>query len=131
MAAVTPTMNGYAGQADGSILEVVWVLTTANNIGLGVSMDEWVDRTWHLKIDGGGSLGSGTLAVETAPSDTDADYAACKNAAGGAAIAINAAPGVATSIENAGFMRPKLNGSTGASGVRVTLRARRPNPMRQ
>ena len=131
MAAVTPTVTFYAAGQDGSVIQAVWILTTTDNIGLGFPMDEWVDRTWHLKIDGGGSLGSGTLAVETAPSDTDADYAACKNAAGGAAIAINAAPGVATSIENAGFMRPKLNGSTGASGVRVTLRARRPNPMRQ
>lgn len=131
MAAVTPTVTFYAGQGDGSILQAVWVLTTTDNIGLGFPMDEWVDRTWHLKIDGGGSIGGGTLAVETAPTDTDADYAACKNAAGGAAIAISSAPGVATSIENAGFMRPKLNGSTGASGVRVTMRARRPNPMRQ
>lgn len=130
MAAITPTVSFYAGQADGSIIQAVWVLSTTDNIGLGFPMDEWVDRTWHVKIDGGGSIGGGTVAVETAPTDTDADYAACKNAAGGAAISLTGAT-VATSIENAGVMRPKLNGSTGASGVRVTMRARRPNPMRQ
>jgi hypothetical protein len=130
MAAVTPTVTFYAAGQDGSVLQAVWVLTTTDNIGLGFPMDEWVDRTWHVKIDGGGSIGGGTVAVETAPTDTDADYAACKNAAGGAAISLTGAT-AATSIENAGFMRPKLNGSTGASGVRVTMRARRPNPMRQ
>ena len=130
MAAVTPTVSFYTSTEDGSVVQAVWILTTTDNIGLGFPMDEWVDRTWHVKIDGGGSIGGGTVAVETAPSDTDADYATCKNAAGGAAISLTGAT-VATSIENAGFMRPKLNGSTGASGVRVTMRARRPNPMRQ
>lgn len=130
MAAVTPTVTFYAGEGDGSIIQAVWVLSTTDDVGLGFPMDEWVDRTWHLKIDGGGSIGSGTVTVQTAPTDTDADYVGCKNAAGGAAISFTTAPNVATSIENAGYMRPKITGSTGASGVRVTMRARRPNPMR-
>lgn len=129
MAAILPTVTRSIGERDGSVLQAVWVLTTDDNIGVGVPMPEWVDRTWHVKIDGGGSIGGGTVAVETAPTDTDADYASCKNAAGGAAISLTGAT-CATSIENAGFMRPKLNGSTGASGVRVTLLARRPNNMR-
>lgn len=125
MAAITPS---YSQNGSGLIRQFVWVLSTTDNIGAGVPMDEWVDRTWHVKIDGGGSIGGGTVAVETAPTDTDADYAVCKSAAGGAAIALTGTT-TATSIENAGFMRPKLNGSTGASGVRVTLRARRPPPL--
>lgn len=129
MAAITPTITKGLASGDGSVIQAVWVLSTTDNIGVGFPMDEWVDRTWHVKIDGGGSIGGGTVGVETAPTDTDADYAACKNAAGGAAISLTGAT-VATSIENAGYMRPKLNGSTGASGVRVTLRARRPNNMR-
>ena len=124
MAAVMPTIVRNVGAGDGSVFRAVWVLTTADNIGVGVPMPEWMDRTWHLKIDGGGAIGGGTVAVETAPSDTDADYAPCKSAAGGAAISLTAAT-CATSIENAGYMRPKLNGSAGASGVRVTLTARR------
>lgn len=129
MAAIQPTITRAVGSGDGSVIQAEWVLNTTDNIGVGFPMDEWVDRTWHVKIDGGGSIGGGTVAVETAPTDTTADYAACKNAAGGATISLTAAT-VATSIENAGYMRPKLNGSTGATGVRVTLRARRPNPMR-
>lgn len=129
MAAITPTITKGLASGDGSVIQAVWVLSTTDNIGVGFPMDEWVDRTWHVKIDGGGSIGGGTVGVETAPTDTDADYAACKNAAGGAAISLTGAT-AATSIENAGYMRPKLNGSTGASGVRVTLRARRPNNMR-
>jgi hypothetical protein len=130
MAAIQPTITHKVGDEDGSLMFAVWVLSTTDNIGIGVPMAEWIDRTWHVKIDGGGSIGGGTVAVETAPSDTNADYAACKNAAGGAAISLTGAT-CATSIENVGFMRPKLNGSTGASGVRVTLLARRPNTMRQ
>lgn len=124
MAAVTPTITRNVGVADGSVFKAVWVLTTTDNIGVGIPLPEWMDRTWHLKIDGGGSIGGGTVAVETAPTDTDVDYAVCKNAAGGAAISLTGAT-CATSIENAGYMRPKLNGSAGASGVRVTLTARR------
>lgn len=129
MAAVQPIVTHKVGKEDGSLVQVTWILNTTDNIGVGFPMPEWVDRTWHLKIDGGGSIGGGNVTVETAPTDTDADYVGCKNAAGGAAIAFSAA-GVAVSIENAGYMRPKLNGSTGASGVRVTLLARRPNNMR-
>lgn len=130
MAAVNPTSINKVGDADGSVMKMVWVLSTTDNVGVGVELPEWVDRTWHVKVDGGGSIGGGTVAVETAPTETDADYASCKNAAGGMDIALTA-PGAAVSLENAGFMRPKLNGSTGASGVRVTLLMRRPNPMRK
>ena len=129
MAAVTPTISKSVGARDETVIQVVWVLSTADNIGVGVPFHEWMDRTWHVKIDGGGAIGGGTVAVETAPTDTDADYAACKNAAGGAAISLTGAT-CATSIENAGYMRPKLNGSAGASGVRVTLLARRGTPLR-
>lgn len=130
MAAVAPTFTNKVGDSDGSIVKVEWVLTTTDDVGVGVPMPEWIDRTWHVTLDGGGSIGGGTVAVQTAPSDTDANYAACNNAAGGLPIALTAAT-AAVSIENSGYMRPKLNGSTGATGVRVTLLARRPNPMRQ
>jgi hypothetical protein len=130
MAAVNPTIINKVGEEDGSVLKAIWVLDSTNNVGIGVECPEWADRTWHVRIDGGGSIGGGTVAVETAPTETDADYASCKNAAGGLDIAMTA-PGAAVSLENSGFMRPKLNGSSGASGVRVTATMRRPNPMRK
>ena len=136
MAAVNPTVNGYVYDGDHSVRQIVWVLDSTNDRGAGVFLPEWINMTWHVAVDSGGSLGGGTVVVETAPYDTDASYAPCSNAAGGAAIGISglvqgAVGKVAVSVECCGAIRPRLNTSTGATGVRVTLTAFRSTQMRQ
>ena len=128
MAAVTGPIIAGCGDEDGSIKKCTWTLTSADPTGVGVSIPEWSDRTWHVN---NGTIGGATLTVESAATDTDADYAACKNAAGGAAIGITAVPGIATNIENSLFIRPRLNPVGSGASVVVTLIARRGNNMRQ
>lgn len=118
--------NPLAAGADGSLIVVTWVLTTADPKGQAVCIPEWYDRTWHAY----GTIGGATLAIETAQTNTDAQFAACKNAAGGAAIAITSLPACAVNIENSMFIRPNLSTVGVGATVNVMLVARRMNPLR-
>lgn len=129
MAVVNPTAGHPTsvgvGAEDGSVLKCVWVLTTADLFGQAIKIPEWSDQTWHFT----GTFGGATVVVETAPVDTDAQFAVCKNAAGGAAIAVTA-QGVVTPIENSQYMRPKLSVAGAGASITCTLIARRGNSMR-
>lgn len=112
---------------DGSVMECFWTLTTADPKGDAVQIPEWMDRTWHFK----GTIGTAHVKVETAPTDTDADFAETKNAAGGATIDITALPAVVTPIENSRFARPRLNTAGAGATVTAHVICRRSNNMRQ
>lgn len=128
MATVTPTITRQIADGDGSIISAIWVLTTADTTGVAISMPEWIDRTWHIK----GTQGSSVMDIQTAGSDTDADFVGVRGSAGGlAASYLTALPGVVKTDECSLFMRPKLTTAGTGASVTVTLIARRVTGLRQ
>lgn len=117
------------GNADGSARRFLWTLTTATPTGAALAFPEWADCTLSV-LATGTTLGGAVAALQTAPQDVDADFATCKSAAGGAAMALSAAPSSATAIERSIFVRPVLTTVGVGAIVVVELVIRRPNPLR-
>lgn len=126
MATPAPTITKI-GEQDGSVFMAVWALTTADHTGKEIELPEWFDCTWHFVA---ANIGGSVAGVESSSTTTSAEFAVCKNAAGGAAIAINSSPALATPIERSRYVRPRLT-TVGAAAVwTITLVARRQNIMR-
>lgn len=125
--AVTPTINHYAGEGDGSLKEITWELTTGDPTGLAISFPEWSDKSWTFH----GTIGSAVGAIQGAGANLEADFATMAKVEGGLAFTVNALPDEGVAISNPLFMRPKL--TTPGSGAAWTVKcyARRPNQMRQ
>src|SRR2546428_6835467 len=106
--AVTPTFNNSIDQADGSLLLVTWVLTTANPTGLAIQLPEWADKTVTY-FESGDANDTQVCTIQGANADVDANYAACNKADGGTILTMTGgAPIVHGIIENPVFIRPKL-----------------------
>ena len=124
--AVTPTFNNSIDQADGSLLVVTWVLTTANPTGLAIQLPEWADKTVSI-FESGDAIGSpaAVWTIQGANADVDANYGTLNNAAGGSPLTATATttPKIAGIIENPVFVRPNLTTpGTGAITIRFTIR---------
>lgn len=116
MATVTPTIVTI-GDGRENVLQVTWVLTTANDTGIAVGPElvQHTDMTWHAT----GTWGGATAAVQGSNTNTDGLFASMKNAAGAAAITWTADGSPATQIERPFYVRPKL--TTGGAGASVTV----------
>lgn len=116
-------------EGDGYIIEAKWTLTTADPNGDAIALPEWADVTLSV-LATGTTMGSATVALQTSPVNVSADFATCKSAAGGAAMAITTAPGCATAIERSKWIRPSLTTPGTGATVVVHVIARRSNPLR-
>lgn len=116
-------------EGEGYVKVAQWTLTSADPKGDPIELPEYNDITWTV-LSTGTTLGGAVVSVRTGPNTTDADFCQCKNAAGGAAIALNAVATCATSIERSRYIAPYL--STVGAGATVVVHAtmRRSNPKR-
>jgi hypothetical protein len=122
MAIVNPTFEYVKG--DPNLLQITWVLTTANTTGKGWEYVDFADITWHAGA--GATWGAATAAVQGSNRDTDAEYGSVKSSASGNAITWTA-DGDASAVgqERPRFLRPKLTTPGTAASVTVTAMARR------
>jgi hypothetical protein len=122
MALVTPTQQDVGDGYGGGIL-FTWVLTTADHTGkaLGAEIVQHSDMCWHAI----GTWGGATAAIEGSNTDTNANYGAMTNAAGGSAITWTADGAPKQSNEKPVFVRPRLSTVGVGASVTVTMLARR------
>lgn len=125
MATVTPTVKNV-GAGDGSIIEYVYAIVTANPDGAPIQVPEWADVTWVAR----GTWGGATLKIQG--SDDGTNFVATpglSNAAGGAEAVVTADK-IFTIIERPRFVRPIL--TTAGVGAILTIVAlcRRGQPIR-
>ncbi len=137
--AVTPTFPELVESSsnDRSVMKVVWVLTTANPVGLAVALPEWADKTFDIDGTSAGlSWGStGVCALKGGNTGTSAavlNPVIMSLATGGGVgnATTSAANKLMTVIENPLFVYPELTTPGTAATVRVTLICRRATPMR-
>jgi len=120
MATVNPVITTVEG--DGSVMSILWTLTTANADGAPVKMTPFADRSIQMT----GTWGSGTGVLQGSNDGVtwftlyDPD---------GSPITSAATNKLEQVLELTQFMRPVLTGSTGATVV-FNMIARRANPMR-
>ena len=124
MATVTPTF-ARVSDGDGSIVQLQWVLLTADADGAPFEFTEWADITFVAT----GTWGGATLKVQGSANGTTFPATGLSNAAGGAE-ATAAADKVFTTIERPRYMRPILTTTGTGATVTVTAILRRSNPMR-
>ena len=119
----TATSTFEVSTGDGSVVLYTWSLTTANPDGAPISAVEWADRTWQVT----GTFGGATLQPQG--SNDGVNWFPLSNAAGGAAVSLTVASGVAT-IELPRYVRPNLTTVGVGAVLTATLCARRAQPLR-
>lgn len=128
-----PVITRQISGGDMSLIQVTWVLTTADPKGTGFEGPEWADRTWQFGKTGD-TLGGAVGSVQGAHNDVDGDYSTLSNAAGATPLTFNALPpttgAVKTVLELTRFMRPNLTTPGAGASITVVMVARRANPMR-
>lgn len=135
MAQVTPTMTVQPPEVsgDGSILKVIWLLTTADSDGVAVSVPEYADKTWDIDGTSSGlAFGAATVAIQGGNTGTQQailNPQTLSRADGSTAMTFTA-NAVKAVIENPLFMKPTLTVVGVGATIRITLVARRANPLR-
>lgn len=122
MATVNPTVTTDL-TGDGSVVQFVWNLTTANTDGAPVEWVAYSDRTFAAV----GTWGGATITIEGSNDGTN--WMPLSDAAG-AADATAAANKVMTVVELTRYVRPNLTTPGTGAAVTASLVARRATPMR-
>ena len=127
-----PTVDRYPKDSaqDGSLIEVIWNLTTADPTGEPIRFGEWADRSWHIGFPTPGSSVCAIQAGVVNDGLATGNFAAVEDAHGGGDIEATATQNY-TSIQIHKFMRPHLIDVGVGAVVKVTLTARRNNDLRQ
>lgn len=136
--AVTPTFPEVVEcENDRSVRKVVWVLTSAEPVGLAVALPEWADKTFDIDGTSAG-LSWGATGVCSLKGGNSGTSDAVLNpvilslaTGGGASNAVaTTANKLMTVIENPLFVYPQLTTVGTNALVTVTLICRRATPMR-
>lgn len=116
-------VSRQVGTYDSQMIQVTWLLTTADPIGAGCEFPEWADQTWAVGITGD-TLGGAVVSVMGGATQLDADFYTLSNAAGSTPATFNAF-GIKTTIENPRYLRPKLTTVGVGASITVILLMRR------
>jgi hypothetical protein len=139
VATSTPKILNYDGEGDRSVRVVQWFLTTADPIGLPISMAEYADKTVEVDMTTNdadyGQLTRGTTGVLELEGSNNGvlgtsfqNKQPVTNAAGGTALSALVANKFASIIENPRFFAPRLSTVGTLAKVLVTLILVRTNP---
>ena len=117
----TAATNAYGD--DGSVLLATWSGGAATDQGVGLGFVQWADAC----VQATGTIGTSTLTIE---GSNDGTNWATLNSAQGTALSFTSLVGLVKQIvERPLYIRPALSAGT-ASGIVVTIVARRANPLR-
>lgn len=111
--AVSPTVERLTSEPE--VIQVTWVLTTADPTGVAVDFPQHRDRNWEFS----GTWGGATAAAQGANTNTDSLFGAVSNANGGLAITATADGVTKNQLESCRFVRPKL--TTVGVGASITV----------
>ena len=127
MAVPTTVITRDISDADGSLIEYHWSLTTANPTGASIQFPEWADRTVTVI---GTNWGGATFVLEGGPEDTT--FLTLKDASDPATATITATVGnlQAVVFDLPRYMRARLSVVGTAAVIEVYMLLRRAHRLR-
>ena len=108
MATITPTVT----QPGKRRIRVVWANLSSNDVGGGVDISRYADKTAQVDIT---TVGSGTLEMQG--SMDASNWSALKEPDGTALTGLNTDNDTFSILENPTHIRPNVGGSGGARGL--------------